>query len=74
MKSDYVEKNEADIDSIKIIINSNLSAGFIERETGVSRMTISNLRREKSQIDRIRLITAIKLTNLYRKLIARGDL
>lgn len=55
--------NVADVSLIKELLNSDISSYEIEKKLGISRMSISNFRNGKSSIDRMPLLTAIKLTN-----------
>lgn len=57
-----MENNIANLQLIDVLLKSSVSAYQIEAKTGVPRMTISNLRNGKSHIEKMELMTAIKLT------------
>ena len=53
---------QLDLDEIKVAINNmNYSAYLIEKESGVSRATISNIRSRKQEFGRLEVNTLIKL-------------
>ncbi|KRL02535.1 hypothetical protein [Liquorilactobacillus capillatus] len=52
----------ADPDMIQKLLNSDLSGWKIEKETGVSRNAILEMRHGRRKIKNLRLETAIKLT------------
>lgn len=58
--------NVADTKVIKRLLKSDVTGWRIEKATGISRTTISNLRLGKQQLERIELQSAIKLTD-YQK-------
>lgn len=59
----------ADLQLIKVLLESNLSAYEIERKTGVTRTIISKYRSGKSSLDNIRMKSAIALTTFSEKQI-----
>ncbi|EKR9302803.1 hypothetical protein P9705_001244 [Enterococcus faecalis] len=61
----YVEeKNIADLDLVKVLLDSEMSAYEIESKTGITRAAISKYRNEKSNINNMPLGVAIKLTKI----------
>ena len=57
-----MENTIANLKLIEVLLNSKVSAYEIETKTGITRTTISNLRTGKAKIEKMELITAIKLT------------
>lgn len=64
-----MENTIADLKLVEVLLNSDVSAYEIEAKTGVTRMTISNLRTGKSNIEKMELMTAIKLTRFSKNQI-----
>lgn len=60
--------NQADLQKITDLLASDLSAYKIEKDTGVSRTTLSQLRTGKADIRNISFDVAIKLTDYFNKL------
>ncbi|MBO0432820.1 hypothetical protein [Enterococcus sp. DIV0660C] len=58
-----------DTDSIQKLMDSNLSAYSIEKDTGVSRMTITNYRKGSANILNMSLDKAIKLQEFWEEYI-----
>ena len=59
-------------DEIIKLLNSNISAYQISKETGVNEATIKQLRSGKSKLDRLGLLNAEKLYN-YQKELERNS-
>ncbi|APT16480.1 MULTISPECIES: hypothetical protein [Staphylococcus] len=59
-------------DEIIKLLNSNISAYQISKETGVNEATIKQLRLGKSKLDRLGLLNAEKLYN-YQKELERNS-
>ena len=59
-------------DEIIKLLNSNISAYQISKETGVHEATIKQLRLGKSKLDRLGLLNAEKLYN-YQKELERNS-
>lgn len=59
-------------DEIIKLLNSNISAYQISKETGVNGATIKQLRLGKSKLDRLGLLNAEKLYN-YQKELERNS-
>lgn len=55
----------ADLEKIKHLLQSEITAYQIETDTGITRTSISNYRTGKSDILKMPFWTAIKLTNYY---------
>lgn len=64
-----MENTIADLKLVEVLINSDLSAYQIEAKTGVTRQTISNLRTGKASVEKLELMTAIKLTKFSKNQI-----
>jgi len=64
-----MENTIADLKLVEVLLNSDITAYEIEAKTGVARTTISNLRIGKSKIEKMALITAIKLTGFSKNQI-----
>lgn len=64
-----MENTIADLKLVEVLLNSEVSAYEIEAKTGVTRMTISNLRTGKANVEKMELMTAIKLTRFSKNQI-----
>lgn len=63
----------ADSEMIQKLLNSDLSGWKIEKETGVSRNAILEMRHGRREVKNLRLDTAIKLTTYACKTLKKGD-
>ncbi|EKR9302816.1 DNA-binding protein [Enterococcus faecalis] len=65
---------ELNLEMLEKLLNSKISGYQIEKETGVSRMTISNLRTGKTMVESLSLRNARKLSEFaIRKLNEKGN-
>lgn len=58
----------ADTEIIKKLVDGDVTGWEIQKETGVSRNSISEMRKGKREISNLRLSSAIKLTEFAKKL------
>lgn len=61
------------IDNIQALIESDISAWQIEKETGISRMNITNYRNGKGEIVNMSLANAIKLSEYWENICQKNN-
>lgn len=57
--------NQELLDKVTKVVNSDFSANFIERESGLAHATISKVRRGERKADNLTISNGIKIAGFY---------